>query len=68
MVRPPAAERADALQTVCDLADEYAEMLPLATRPQVLGFANDQLSPTILSDEGYGDFLRLIADFRTIEG
>ncbi|SDH57924.1 ABC transporter substrate-binding protein [Agrococcus jejuensis] len=64
----PGAERAEALQTVCDLADEYAEMLPLATRPQVIGFASDQLSPSILADEGYGDFLRLIADFRTIGG
>lgn len=64
----PGAERAEALQTVCDLADEYAEMLPLATRPQVIGFASDQLSPSILADEGYGDFLRLVADFRILEG
>nr|WP_241428951.1 ABC transporter substrate-binding protein [Agrococcus sp. ARC_14] len=65
---PAGAERAEALQTVCDLADTYSEMVPLATRPQVVGIRSDQLSASVLSDEGYGDFLRLIAEFKTIEG
>ncbi|MGO1972185.1 MAG: hypothetical protein ACTH2Q_04430 [Propionibacteriaceae bacterium] len=52
---------------MCDLADGYSEMVPLATRPQVVGIREDRLSASILADEGYGDFLRLIADFRTIE-
>lgn len=65
---PSGDERVDALQEVCDLADDYAEMLPLATRPQIIGFADDQLSPSILSDEGYGDFLRLVTEFAMLEG
>ncbi|GEK79959.1 ABC transporter substrate-binding protein [Agrococcus baldri] len=65
---PAGTERAEALQSVCDLADTHAEMVPLATRPQVVGIRSDQLSASVLSDEGYGDFLRLIAEFKTIEG
>lgn len=65
---PSGDERVEALQEVCDLADGYAEMLPLATRPQIVGFRADQVSPSILSDEGYGDFLRLVTEFATLEG
>lgn len=64
---PGGAERAEALQGVCELADGYSEMVPLATRPQVVGIREDRLSASILSDEGYGDFLRLISTFRTTD-
>lgn len=62
----PGEERAGAFQTVCELVDEYSEMVPLATRPQVVGYRSDSLGITLLSDEGYGDFLRGIADFRIL--
>ena len=60
-------ERAEALQTVCELVDDYSEMVPLATRPQVVGYRSDSLGITLLTNEGYGDFLRGIVDFRTLE-
>lgn len=65
---PTGDERTAALAELCTLVDDHAEMLPLATRPQVIGYRTDTLAPTILADEGYGDFLRLVTEFALLDG
>lgn len=65
-VLPNGDERDEALQDLCELADEYSEMVPLVTQPMIVAYRADLVSPTLLADEGYGDFLRLIGEFRLI--
>jgi peptide/nickel transport system substrate-binding protein len=65
---PDGDERTAALADVCGLADGYAEMIPLATRPTVIGFRGDQVQASILAGEGYGDFLRGLPEFRLTQG
>src|SRR5690606_38560317 len=60
---PNGSERDEALQTVCELVDTYSEIVPLATQPMVLAYRDDIVSPSLFTDEGYGDFLRLITEF-----
>ncbi|KTS90719.1 ABC transporter substrate-binding protein [Microbacterium testaceum] len=61
---PAGAERATALADVCDLADRQSEMVPLVLRPSTIGWNTAELSPTLTADEGYGNVLRHIAEFR----
>lgn len=56
--------RAEVLTELCASADEYAEMVPLVHRPSIIGFDTTAVSPTIQSNEGYGNILRNIADYR----
>ena len=56
--------RAEVLTELCASADEYAEMVPLVHRPSIIGFDTAAVSPTIQSNEGYGNILRNIADYR----
>lgn len=58
------AERADVLQRFCDTADTYAEIIPLVHRPSIVGYDADAISPTLQSNEGYGDILRNVTDYR----
>jgi peptide/nickel transport system substrate-binding protein len=63
----PAGESRDAILTdLCAAVDENAEMVPLMTRPGVIAYRTDLISPTINSNEGYGDIFRYITDFRLI--
>ncbi|MBO1900331.1 ABC transporter substrate-binding protein [Leucobacter weissii] len=57
------AARAETLAELCRTADEYSEIVPLVHRPSLIGYHTETLSPTISSNEGYGDFLRYIGDF-----
>lgn len=60
------AERDATLTELCSAVDEGSEMVPLVTRPGVIAYRSDMLSPTINSTEGYGDILRFVTDFRTV--
>ncbi|MFD8935359.1 ABC transporter substrate-binding protein [Streptomyces sp. NPDC059578] len=63
----PGAERNSALRAVCEKVDTNAEMLPLVSRPGVVGYRTDKVSPTLHAREGYGNLLRNITEF-TIPG
>jgi peptide/nickel transport system substrate-binding protein len=51
---------------LCKAVDEDAQMIPLVTRPALVGYRTDAVSPTLYSSEGYGNLLRGIADYRMI--
>lgn len=61
-----ATARGAALTELCASADRYSEIVPLVHRPSFLAVDTSVVSPTIQSDEGYGDFLRRITDFRLL--
>ena len=61
-------QRADVFSDLCARVDENSEMVPLVTRPSVLGFRTDTLSPTLYSNEGYGNILRNIVEWRVLDG
>lgn len=56
--------RADTFTELCEATDQQSEMVPLITRPTVVGFNNTTLSPTIYATEGYGNVLKLLTTFR----
>lgn len=58
------SERAEIFTRLCATADEYSEMVPLVHRPSIIGFNSGSVDPTIQSNEGYGDLLRNITDYR----
>ncbi|KTR85905.1 ABC transporter substrate-binding protein, partial [Leucobacter chromiiresistens] len=58
------AERETVLADLCASADEYSEIVPLVHRPSIIGYDSAALSPTIQSNEGYGDIFRDIASYR----
>ncbi|MFG2000475.1 ABC transporter substrate-binding protein [Spirillospora sp. NPDC048911] len=58
------AGRKQALSAVCAKVDADAQMIPLVTRPATLGYRADMVSPGLYATEGYGNLLRLVADFR----
>ncbi|WP_017601859.1 ABC transporter substrate-binding protein [Nocardiopsis lucentensis] len=63
---PRGPEREEALTDLCTAVDERSEVVPLVTRPSVIGYRTDAVSPTLHSVEGYGDILRNITDFRLV--
>ncbi|MBK1787043.1 ABC transporter substrate-binding protein [Prauserella cavernicola] len=63
---PEGPERETALQQLCDAVDTDAQMIPLVTRPALIGYRSDALSPTLYETEGYGNVFRGIADFRLL--
>lgn len=63
---PAGAERATAFTDLCNSVDELSEAVPLVNRPGVIAYRTDLVSPTINTDEGYGNILRYIADFRMV--
>lgn len=63
---PPDEPRADVITELCGRVDQNSEMVPLVTRPSVIGYRTDTLSPTIYTNEGYGDILRNIVDYRPL--
>lgn len=60
----PGADRAAVFDSLCALADEQSEMIPLVLRPSTIGWNTRSLSPTLTTDEGYGNFLRHLTAFR----
>jgi peptide/nickel transport system substrate-binding protein len=56
-------ERTTALADVCTKADQDAQMIPLVTRPSTIAFRADAASVGLFATEGYGNPLRLAADF-----
>ena len=65
---PAGPERAASFTELCNSLDENSEIVPLVSRPGVIAYRTDTVSPTINSNEGYGDILRFISDFRMISG
>ena len=61
-------KRADVITDLCARVDENSEMVPLVTRPSVLGYRTDALSPTLYSNEGYGNILRNLVEWRVLDG
>ncbi|MFG2780090.1 ABC transporter substrate-binding protein [Streptomyces prunicolor] len=61
--RPDGAARTRTLAALCARVDTAAQMLPLVTRPSVVGYRTDQVSPTLRTAEGYGNFLRDITSY-----
>lgn len=64
---PAGDERAATFDQLCTTADEQSEMIPLVLRPSIIGYRTDSVSPTITSQEGYGNFLRQLSAFRAAE-
>lgn len=63
----PMGEGRDAiLADLCAEVDRTSEQVPLMTRPGVIAYRSDLISPTINANEGYGDIFRYITDFRLI--
>ncbi|NNN35632.1 ABC transporter substrate-binding protein [Streptomyces sp. S3(2020)] len=60
---PDGAARTKTLAALCARVDTAAQMLPLVTRPSVVGYRTDQVSPTLRTAEGYGNFLRDITSY-----
>lgn len=61
---PAGAARDKALAEVCAKVDADAQMIPLVTRPAIVAYREDALSPSLYATEGYGNVLRLVADTR----
>lgn len=57
-------ERAAVFTELCAVTDEQSEMVPLVLRPSTIAWNAESVSPTLTSDEGYGNFLRHITEFR----
>ena len=64
---PAGAERADLFSDLCASVDEESETVPLVLRPTEIGYRTDGLSPTLFADEGYGNVLRAITEYRAAE-
>lgn len=64
---PAGDERADVFTDLCASVDEESETVPLVLRPTEVGFRTDSLSPTLYANEGYGDVLRSIVEYRAAE-
>jgi peptide/nickel transport system substrate-binding protein len=58
--------RDEVLADLCAEVDTLSEQVPLVTRPGVIAYRSDLVSPTINATEGYGDIFRYITDFRLI--
>lgn len=61
--QPDGSARTKTLADLCARVDTAAQMLPLVTRPSVIGYRTDQVSPTLRAAEGYGNFLRDLTSY-----
>ncbi|WP_232665340.1 ABC transporter substrate-binding protein [Pseudonocardia sp. TRM90224] len=66
LAAPEGPGRPVALRELCAAVDRDAQMIPLVTRPVVVGYRADAVSPTVFATEGYGNVLRRAADFRVL--
>lgn len=64
---PNGEDRDAKLAELCAAVDQNSEMVPLLTRTTFIGYRTDQLSPTIQASDGYGNFLRYLADYQAAE-
>lgn len=55
-------ERVELLEEVCRYVDEDAAMIPLVTKPVVIGSRDDRVELTLPGREGYADVFRFIAE------
>ncbi|WP_020672959.1 ABC transporter substrate-binding protein [Amycolatopsis nigrescens] len=65
---PDGPARAPALRDLCAAVDQDAQMIPLVTRPVIIGYRADSVSPTVYANEGYGNAFRRLAEFRSAGG
>lgn len=63
---PEGPDRAAALQRLCAAVDTDAQMIPLVTRPALVGYRADAVSPTVYATEGYGNVFREAAGYRLL--
>ena len=63
---PSGPERQEVFTDLCAAVDEISEGVPLVNRPGVIAYRTDAVSPTINTNEGYGDILRFVKDFRMV--
>lgn len=63
---PEGPDRAPALQRMCAAVDTDAQMIPLVTRPAMVGYRADAVSPTVYATEGYGNVFREAAGYRLL--
>jgi peptide/nickel transport system substrate-binding protein len=61
---PQGAERDQAIGDLCAAVEADAQMLPLVTRPSVVGYRGDAASLSLYANEGYGNPLRLLSGVR----
>ncbi|MGO1851691.1 MAG: ABC transporter substrate-binding protein, partial [Microbacterium sp.] len=64
---PAGPERADIFADLCEAVDVASESVPLVLRPSEIGYRTDSLSPTLFANEGYGNVLRSITEYRVAE-
>ncbi|MGN8553161.1 UNVERIFIED_CONTAM: ABC transporter substrate-binding protein [Microbacterium sp. SLM126] len=62
----PGAARHDVFTDLCGAVDEISEGVPLVNRPGVIAYRTDAVSPTINTNEGYGDILRFLSEYRMV--
>ncbi|MET8977051.1 ABC transporter substrate-binding protein [Streptomyces sp. NPDC004539] len=60
---PAGTARTKTLAELCARVDTGAQMLPLVSRPTVIGYRTDKVSPTLRAAEGYGNVLRDIVRY-----
>lgn len=63
---PSGPERQEVFTDLCAAVDEISEGVPLVNRPGVIAYRTDAVSPTINTNEGYGDILRFVTDFHMV--
>ena len=56
-------ERTEVLAAACEAIDVDSGIIPLVTRPVVVAYRTDLISPVIHPIEGYIDQFRFIAEF-----
>lgn len=61
------ADRSTTVRDLCAEVDDNADMIPLVTRPAIIAYRSDRVSPTLYAAEGYGDLWRNVADYRLTE-
>ncbi|MGO3234407.1 MAG: ABC transporter substrate-binding protein, partial [Microbacterium sp.] len=64
---PAGPERAEIFADLCEAVDAESESVPLVMRPSEIGYRTDSLSPTLFVNEGYGNVLRSITEYRAAE-
>ncbi len=65
--QPQGSERQEAIADLCAAVEEDAQMVPLVTRPSMVGYRCDAASLSLHSDEGYGNPFRLLSDARMVQ-
>jgi peptide/nickel transport system substrate-binding protein len=59
----PGAERAGLFQQMCGLVAERSNIIPLASRFNVVAYRADRLTPVVQEFEPLGDYVRFIPQY-----